>query len=132
MKTLQYVLAPVLLAGSIAVAVDHGGWSWLLLLWGVGIGGFQVVALLFLRELAYGISEVPDEVKERTRTQEREKYRPSYVLIGAIGLATGIESAGLESSQPDLVLTIVVLVAGVVLPAMRLPRAIDRMKKAAG
>jgi hypothetical protein len=130
MKTLPYLLAPVFLAGSIAVAVNHGGWSWPLLLWGIGIGGFQVVALLFLRELAYGISEVPDEVKARTRTEERERFRPSYILIGAIGLATGIESAGLESRQPDLVLTIVILVAGVVFPALRLPRAIERMKQA--
>ena len=129
MKRLQYALVPVFLIGSIAVAINHGGWSWLLLLWGIGIGGFQVVALLFLRELAYGISEVSDEVKTATRMKEREQYLPSYILIGAVGLATGIESAGLESRQPDLVLTIVILLAGVVLPASRLPRAIERMKQ---
>ena len=128
MRKLPYLFALLVLAGSIWVAADHGGWSWPLLLWGVGLGGGQVVASLFVRELAYGISEVPPEVRDATRAREREAYRPLYVLFGAIGLATGIEAAGLESRGPDLTLTIIVLVAGIIVPALLLPRSIARMK----
>jgi hypothetical protein len=123
-----YALAALILAGSTWVAVDHGGWSWWLFVWGVLLGCAQVVMSLFIRELAYGISEVPPEVRDATRAAERERYRPLYWLFAAIGVATGVEAAGLESRSPDLSLTVVVIVFGIVLPALLLPRSIARMK----
>ena len=71
---------------------------------------------------------MPTEVRDATRTAEREAYRPLYVFFGVIGLATGIEAAGLESRGPDLTLTIIVLAAGIVVPALLLPRSIARMR----
>lgn len=117
---LALVASDVVIAASVVyIAVKFGkGWSWGLFLWGAAFGPFAVLwarwSALVLAGRIVAASGAGREVYERRKAEMWKRYSMTYVGIVVFGLAAGVLSAALEHPGPDIGMTVIWFLAGVV------------------
>jgi hypothetical protein len=121
------VASEVVLAASVLyLAVKFGkGWSWGLFLWGAAFGPFAVLWARWSALVGAGrivaASRTGREIYERRKAEMWQRYRLTYIGIVLFGLEAGVLSAALEHPGPDIALTVIWLLAGVVPPLVAYP-----------
>jgi len=117
---LALVASDVAIAASVVfLAVMFGqGWSWGRFVWGAAFGPFAVLwarwSALVLAGRIVAASATGRGIYERRKAEMWQRYRLTYIGIVLFGLEAGVLSAALENPGPDIALTVIWFLAGVV------------------
>jgi hypothetical protein len=114
-----------------SAVVLHRTWSWPLFVWGA-VFGVLASAWAFFSTKTFAralLKRAPAEQRPPLEARSRglwQKYRPTYAGIVLMGIGVGIFSAGLHNPAPDVALTAIWILAGLLPPLVAFPILLRR------
>jgi hypothetical protein len=117
--------ATVVVACSIT-ALSMGHWRWPLFAWGIGDGVLSAVIYRLLLTLLPSLLHVSADRLTQAQPRLDQMRRALTPTLLSMGLGVGILASGMASPWPDILLTAVVIVFQVIVPAAMLPALMRR------